>query len=99
MRAARLEPDALRAAAERARALGDPTRLQVALALREGGELCVCDLAWVCGRSDKLVSHHARALRIAGLVGSRREGKMVMYSLTASGGILLEAILPDRVRA
>jgi hypothetical protein len=66
VRAARLEPEALRAAAERAKALGDPTRLQVALALREGGELCVCDLAWVCGRSDRLVSHHARALRARG---------------------------------
>ena len=99
VRAARLEPEALRAAAERAKALGDPTRLQVALALREGGELCVCDLAWVCERSDKLVSHHARALRAAGLVDSRREGKMVMYFLTASGSALLEAILPARMRA
>ena len=99
MRAARLEPEALRMAAERAKALGDPTRLQVALALREGGELCVCDLAWVCERSDKLVSHHARALRAAGLVGSRREGKMVMYFLTSSGSALLEAVLPAGVRA
>jgi DNA-binding transcriptional ArsR family regulator len=99
VRAARLEPEALRTAAERARALGDPTRLQVALALREGDELCVCDLAWVCERSDKLVSHHARALRAAGLVGSRRDGKMVMYSLTDSGRALLEAILPAGVRA
>ena len=89
----------LRAAAGRAGALGDPTRLQVALALREGGELCVCDLAWVCERSDKLVSHHARALRAAGLVDSRREGKMVMYFLTASGRVLLDAVMPARVRA
>jgi ArsR family transcriptional regulator, lead/cadmium/zinc/bismuth-responsive transcriptional repressor len=97
LRAARLDPQALRAAAERAKALGDPTRLQVALALRDGGELCVCDLAWVCERSDKLVSHHARALRVAGLVESRREGKMIMYLLTLSGRALLEAVLPAAV--
>jgi ArsR family transcriptional regulator, lead/cadmium/zinc/bismuth-responsive transcriptional repressor len=79
-------------AAEGAKALSDPTRLAVALALRDGGELCVCDLAWVCERSDKLVSHHARLLRAAGLVASRREGKMVLYSLTSRGGALLDAI-------
>lgn len=82
----------LESAARAAKALGDPTRLAVALALRDGGELCVCDLAWVCERSDKLVSHHARLLRAAGLVGSRREAKMVLYSLTSRGERLLEAI-------
>jgi DNA-binding transcriptional ArsR family regulator len=85
---------ALAAGAEAARAFGDPTRLHVAAALREGSELCVCDLAWVCERSDKLVSHHARSLRAAGLVRSRRDGKMVMYSLTDEGAALLDAVLP-----
>jgi hypothetical protein len=85
--------------ADRAKALSDPTRLAVAAALREGGELCVCDLAWVCGRSEKLVSHHARALRTAGLVGSRRDGKMVLYALTNGGRALLDAVLPQRVVA
>ena len=55
------------------------------LGLRDGGELCVCDLAWVTERSDKLVSHHVRQLRVAGLVRSRRDGKMVMYELTELG--------------
>jgi len=79
-------------AAEGAKALADPTRLAIALALRDGGELCVCDLAWVCERSDKLVSHHARLLRAAGLAGSRREAKMVLYSITDRGRRLLHAI-------
>ncbi len=82
----------LELAAGAAKALADPTRLAVALALRDGGELCVCDLAWVCERSDKLVSHHARQLRAAGLVASRRDGKMVLYSLTSRGERLLDAI-------
>lgn len=58
---------------------------------RKRGELCVCDLAWVCERSDKLVSHHVRVLRSAGLVQSRRDGKMVLYRLTLRGERLLEA--------
>ena len=78
-------------AAEGAKALADPTRLAVAIALRDDGELCVCDLAWVCERSDKLVSHHARLLRAVGLVQSRREHKMVLYALTDRGRQLLRA--------
>ena len=65
----------------------------VAAALRDGGELCVCDLAWVAERSQNLVSHHVRRLRAAGLVRSRRDGKMVMYSLTETGERLLEVLL------
>src|ERR687893_391144 len=59
-------------AAGRARALSDPTRLTLAAALGEGGELCVCDLAWISGRSRGLVSHHLRTLRSLDLVRSRR---------------------------
>ena len=84
-------------AAESAKGLGDPTRLTMAVALREAGELCVCDLAWVTGRSEKLVSHHARALRTAGLAGSSRDGKMVLYSLTDRGRALVDALLPSAV--
>jgi DNA-binding transcriptional ArsR family regulator len=77
--------ESLAEAAEAARTFADATRLQVALALAGVDELCVCDLAWICGRSDKLVSHHLRVLREGGLACSRREGKMVMYSLTDAG--------------
>jgi len=54
---------AARDASERAKALSDPTRLTLAEALREGEELCVCDLSWIAGRSQNLVSHHLGALR------------------------------------
>jgi DNA-binding transcriptional ArsR family regulator len=78
--------------AGRAKALADPTRLAVAIALARGGELCVCDLAWVVERSEKLISHHVRALKTAGLVRRRRDGKMVMYALTEDGLALLDAV-------
>jgi DNA-binding transcriptional ArsR family regulator len=68
-----------------ARALGDPTRLAVAVALADSGSACVCDLAWIVARDEKLVSHHARALRAAGLATASRQGKMVMYELTDRG--------------
>jgi ArsR family transcriptional regulator, lead/cadmium/zinc/bismuth-responsive transcriptional repressor len=84
-----------RKAADRARSLADPTRLTLAAALREGGELCVCDLSWIAGRKQALVSHHLRTLRAEGLVSSRRDGKLVMYSLTDEGRSLLSAVLGE----
>lgn len=92
LRRSRPPAASLSGAAERAKALADPTRLTVALSLQAGRELCVCDLAWVCERSDKLISHHLRQLRAAGLVRSRRDGKMVMYALTDAGVALLGAV-------
>jgi len=90
-----LSEEAARDTAERSKALSDPTRLTLAEALREGEELCVCDLSWIVGRSQNLVSHHLGTLRSRGLVCSRRDGKMVMYSLTAAGASLLGAVLGD----
>ena len=93
LRKKRLAPDQADVAAGKARALSDPTRLMLAAALLEASELCVCDLAWIAERSQTLVSHHVRALRTHGIVRSRREGKMVMYSLTEEGQSLLASVL------
>lgn len=92
LRAGRLNDEASQALAERARAFADPTRLMLACALAQTDELCVCDLAWVAERAENLVSHHLRALRTAGIVSSRRDGKMVMYAVTALGRLLLDAV-------
>ena len=88
------EPQA-RALAQGFRALGDPTRLTLALALREGGELCVCDLAWISERAENLVSHHLRALHAAGLADYRRDGKLALYSLTERGHALLDTLTSE----
>jgi ArsR family transcriptional regulator, lead/cadmium/zinc/bismuth-responsive transcriptional repressor len=90
LRASRPSEQEARALAAGFRAFGDPTRLTVALALQDGGELCVCDLAWIVERAENLVSHHVRALRAAGLADYRREGKMALYFLTERGRMLLE---------
>ena len=93
LRAAGVDQVLLRQIADEQRALGDPTRLRLALALRDGGELCVCDLAWIVERAENLVSHHVRQLRAAGLADYRREGKMALYSLTPQGRILVDRVL------
>ena len=52
----------------------------------------MCDLAWIVGRHEKLVSHHVRALRAAGLATATRNGRTVMYELTDRGRALLAAV-------
>lgn len=85
LRRERLGPEAADGLAVRARALSDPLRLGIAHALRDGDELCVCDLSWIMERSEQVVSHHLRHLRRAGFASSRRDGRMVMYRLTENG--------------
>ncbi|MGH2732482.1 MAG: metalloregulator ArsR/SmtB family transcription factor [Actinomycetota bacterium] len=93
LRRRRMGYPAAQRAAERAQALGNPTGLSIAAALEAGDQLCVCDLSWVMERATNLVSHHLRQLRTAGLVGSRGEGKLILYSLTAEGRALPAATL------
>ncbi len=85
LRRRRLPAELTEVMATRVRALADSTRLGLVAALSVGGELCVCDLAWISGKAQNLVSHHLRALKGAGLASSRREGKIVFYSLTEEG--------------
>ncbi len=62
------------------RMFGDPTRLRILGALQVS-ELCVCDLAALCGMTVSAISHQLRLLRNAGLVVGRRDGKSVVYAL------------------
>ncbi|NNF99047.1 MAG: helix-turn-helix transcriptional regulator [Desulfobacteraceae bacterium] len=62
------------------KAMGDPTRLKMVVALSVC-ELCVCDLSAVCDLSESATSHQLRILRNLRIVKNRREGKIVYYSL------------------
>ncbi len=64
------------------RALADPTRLQMALALREASEpACICDFTATFDLSQPTVSHHMAKLREAGLVEAERHGIWTYYRL------------------
>lgn len=67
--------------AELFKLLGDPSRLRILYALVDAGELCVCDLAAVVSVPETSVSHALRLLRMAGVVRSRRDGRMAYYSV------------------
>jgi ArsR family transcriptional regulator len=79
-RAAEAAPEELAGLAELFRLYADPTRLRILDAL-DTGELCVCDLAAVLGMTQSAVSHQLATLRHARLVRSRKEGKVVYYTL------------------
>src|SRR3977135_1366149 len=57
--------------AETFRVLADAGRGRLILALLEGGELCVCDLAAVTGLSQTACSHNLRLLRAGRIVRDR----------------------------
>jgi ArsR family transcriptional regulator, lead/cadmium/zinc/bismuth-responsive transcriptional repressor len=97
LRAARLDADVAERLADRFRALGDPSRLGLALALRDAGELCVCDLSWIAQRPQNLTSHHMKVLRGAGIVSAKKQGKMTMYRLTDEGRQLVEGTVAEHV--
>jgi DNA-binding transcriptional ArsR family regulator len=88
---AALDRDRAMSLAAVAKVLGDPTRLLVMQALAQR-ELCGCDLGWVTGQSEKVVSHHLGRLRREGLVVSRRDGRTVFASLSTRGRELLSMI-------
>ncbi len=96
LRAERLDADSAERVAERLRALGDPMRLGLALALRDGRELCVCDLSWIAQRPQNLTSHHMKVLKGAGIVAARKQGKMTMYRLTTEGSRLAHSVVAAR---
>jgi ArsR family transcriptional regulator, lead/cadmium/zinc/bismuth-responsive transcriptional repressor len=65
------------------RALGDPTRSRIVLALSQD-ERCVSDLAEIAGLSLSATSHQLRILRELDLVTVRRAGKNHLYALNES---------------
>lgn len=89
-RAAQPSPKAIEEAARRFALLGDPTRVRIALVLRETGELCVGDTAKVLGLKISLVSHHVRAFATHNLAEKRRDGKLIRYRLTDAALELLD---------
>lgn len=77
-------------------ALADRARLKIIYALREGEELCVCDVAHVLGVSISTASHHLRKLRDLKVLRYRNDGKMAYYALRDEfAGSLVELALEE----
>jgi DNA-binding transcriptional ArsR family regulator len=73
------------------KALSDPNRVRLVMALR-GGELCVCRLTELFGLAPSTMSKHLSILYQAQLVNARKDGRWVYYSLPgqeASASVLM----------
>jgi ArsR family transcriptional regulator len=66
--------------AEFFKVFGDSTRIKILYALFMS-EMCVCDISALLSMNQSAISHQLKILRQAKLVKSRREGKVVYYSL------------------
>lgn len=63
--------------------LSDESRLRILATLFRGGEMHVSALARKLGIKQPALSHHLTFLRLAGIIGCRRDGKRNYYRLEA----------------
>lgn len=61
--------------------LSDPTRLKILDALLERDDITVSELATLVGEAGPNVSQHLSRLLAADVVGRRRDGRAVRYSV------------------
>jgi ArsR family transcriptional regulator len=83
--------------AELAKALADPTRVQMVHMLRSAeNPVCVCDFTAAFDLRQPTVSHHVAKLKSAGLIDSEKIGIWTFYrmrpNLSRSAQLLLNAI-------
>lgn len=76
------------------KALGNPIRLKMALAMQEQGEVCVGDLQKAAGFIDawgqSAVSQHLAKMRNLGAVETRRDRQKIYYRLSAPAKAILQ---------
>jgi len=61
-------------------AISNPFRIKILLAIGSG-EACVCHLESLLRQRQAYISQHLMALRKAGILDTRREGKFIYYRL------------------
>ena len=79
-----LPPQTIELIAERFRALGEPMRLQILMALRDG-ERNVTELVDLQHTSQANISKHLQVLTACGFLKRRKQGLNVLYSIADPG--------------
>ena len=72
--------EAVELMAARFKAISEPSRLKILLAL-SSGELCVEHIAKAVGGNQSAVSHQLKTLKDNRIIKCRREGKNILYSV------------------
>lgn len=79
-----LPPATIELIAQRFRAMGEPMRLRILMALR-GGELSVTELVEQQETSQANISKHLQVLTACGLLTRRKQGLNVLYAIADPG--------------
>ncbi len=72
--------EAIAVMAARFKAISEPSRLKILLAL-SAGELCVEHISKAVGGNQSAVSHQLKTLKDNRIIKSRRAGKNILYSV------------------
>jgi ArsR family transcriptional regulator len=86
----KVSPRTINGLAQVFKLLADESRLKILLALAQDGELHVTALCDLLHQTQPAVSHHLTLLRMAGLVGYRRDGKHNFYRIES--GLVCELL-------
>lgn len=79
------------------KALANPDRLLLLCQLSQG-ECCVSELEGLLGIQQPTLSQQLGALRQAGLVATRRDGKLIFYRVCSDQALAVLQVLCDQFR-
>lgn len=79
------------------KAFADSTRIKIINAL-DCHEMCVCDIAVLLNMTKSAVSHQLKYLKTLNIITSRKEGKIVFYSLADEHVKILFEICHEHIK-
>lgn len=91
-----MSPALIEELAERFKALGEPARLQLLMALR-GGERSVNELVLMTGLGQANVSKHLQQLHQCGYLTRRKEGTFAYYAIASEDVFMLCDVMCGRI--
>jgi DNA-binding transcriptional ArsR family regulator len=94
---AALDPEDVRSRARTFALLGDPTRLTLLTCISAAGPISVSDLAAATGIHEATVSQTLRYLRMAQVVSTERDGRIIRYQM--ADGPVAELLTTAKTRA
>lgn len=91
-----MSPTLVEELAERFKALGEPARLQLLMALRDG-ERSVNELVLITGLGQANVSKHLQQLHQCGYLTRRKEGTFAYYAIASQDVFVLCDVMCGRI--
>lgn len=91
-----ISPALMQELAERFKALGEPARLQLLMALRSG-EQSVNELVTITGLGQANVSKHLQQLHQCGYITRRKEGVFAYYAIDSEDVFMLCDVMCGRI--